>query len=72
MLCVGCEQRGPLSTAEATTLADDLMIREGFSWGTPIEVLTPDGADAYGHRWWQLRYIDCPGGPGQPASDHRQ
>jgi hypothetical protein len=64
LLGVGCEHRGPLSSAEVITLGDDLMIREGFSWGTPIEILSPESADASGHRWWQLRYVDALEGPG--------
>jgi len=60
----GCgDQRAPLSPAEASTLADDLMANNGFFWGQPIEVLTPDAPDATGHRWWQLRYTEPIEGP---------
>ena len=60
----GCgDQRAPLSPAEATTLADDLMANDGFFWGQPVEVLTPAAPDASGHRWWQLRYTEPIDGP---------
>jgi hypothetical protein len=57
----GCEQRQPVDHAAAISYADDLQRRDGADWGAPLEVLGPDGTDALGHRWWQLRYADQPG-----------
>jgi hypothetical protein len=57
-----CETRPPIGQAEAESYGEDWQRREGVYWGSPIEVLPPALADAGGHRWWQLRYPDVPGG----------
>ncbi len=54
----GCQASRPLERSQITTLADNMQIREGLSWGSPREVMEPGPADADGHRWWQLRYVE--------------
>jgi hypothetical protein len=60
---VGCQQpRPPLSPGLAANCADSLLLNEHLAWGEATEILPPDGADADGNRWWQVRYKPGPDG----------
>ncbi len=54
---VGCEQR-ELGRADVVGAADDLQRRQGWEWGSPVDVLPPDAATAHGEHWWQVRYAN--------------
>lgn len=59
---VGCPGPAPLVRGQVAGIADNVQRRESLQWGDPVQVLEPGQADAQGHQWWQLRYVDGPGG----------
>ncbi|MBA3701188.1 MAG: hypothetical protein H0W78_20250 [Planctomycetes bacterium] len=62
LLSTGCEDRPPLSRAQAVSNAYNLQLRDGLNWGDAIETLAPGAADERGKRWWQMRYRPGPNG----------
>ena len=63
LLSTGCEDRPPLSRAQAVSNAYNLQLRDGLNWGDAIETVAPAAADDRGKRWWQMRYR--PGADGE-------
>jgi hypothetical protein len=68
LLVVGCQPHRALSRSSAVSLAENLQLREGLEWGSPVEVLAPSACDADGRCWWQLRYAAPRPAPGQGAT----
>jgi hypothetical protein len=63
LMSTGCEDRPPLSRAQAVSNAYNLQLRDGLNWGDAIETVAPGPADDRGKRWWQMRYR--PGADGE-------
>lgn len=63
LLSTGCEDRPPLSRAQAVSNAYNLQLRDGLNWGDAIETVAPGPADDRGRSWWQMRYR--PGADGE-------
>ncbi len=59
LFLAGCEPRVPLARGQVASIASNVCLADGLTWGEPTEILEPAEPDAAGHRWWQVRYFSA-------------